>query len=106
MAETNGTVFTWRGPQTLDDIMGSLVPPTRLEIVLPVNFNHALFAHLHPDDDTAQTEVLDIEGDETLLHKIAMLRGLEALAALIEPLSRLETTVTVLSPPRIVIVLK
>ncbi|MHB1215939.1 MAG: hypothetical protein ACYCY9_13240 [Thiobacillus sp.] len=106
MARSNGTAFTWRGKQTVDEILGSLVPPTRVEIMLPLNFNHALFARLCPDDASAQAEVLNIEGDETLLRTIATLRGLEDLAALIEPLSGLEARVTVLSPPRIVIVLE
>lgn len=105
MTRTNGTAFTWRGKQTVDEILDSLVPPTRVEIVLPSNFNHALFAHLCPDDASPQAEVLNVEGDETLLHRIATLQGLEDLAALVEPLSGLDATLTVLSPPRIVIVL-
>ena len=105
MAETNETVFTWRGKETVEAILASLVPPARVAIVLPENYNHALFAGLNPEADTAQTEELDIEGDVMLLRKVAGLRGLEDLAALIEPLSGLAATVTVLSPPRIVIVL-
>ncbi|MBU1395176.1 MAG: hypothetical protein KKE84_03415 [Gammaproteobacteria bacterium] len=106
MAETDETVFTWRGKETVDAVLGNLLPPARVEIVLPVNYNHALFAGLNPEADTAQTEELDIEGDVMLLRKVAGLRGLEDLAALIEPLSGLAATVTVLSPPRIVIVLE
>lgn len=106
MAETNGTVFSWRGKETADAILASLVPPARVEIVLPANYNHALFAGLNPETDAAQTEELNIEGDVMLLRKVAGLRGLEDLAALIEPLSGLAATVTVLSPPRIVIVLE
>lgn len=107
MAETNETVFAWRGKETVDAILASLVPPARVAIVLPENYNHALFAGLNPEADTAtaQTEELDIEGDVMLLRKVACLRGLEDLAALVEPLSGLAATVTVLSPPRIVIVL-
>jgi hypothetical protein len=105
MAETNETVFPWRGKETVDAILASLVPPARVAIVLPENYNHALFAGLNPEADAAQTEALDIEGDVMLLRKVAGLRGLEDLAALIEPLSGLAATVTVLSPPRIVIVL-
>jgi len=106
MAETDETVFTWRGKETVDAVLGNLLPPARVEIVLPVNYNHALFAGLNPEADTAQMEELDIEGDVMLLRKVAGLRGLEDLAALIEPLSGLAATVTVLSPPRIVIVLE
>ena len=105
MAETNETVFTWRGKETVDAILASLVPPARVAIVLPENYNHALFAGLNPAADNAQTEELDIEGDVMLLRKVSSLRGLEDLAALIEPLSGLAASVTVLSPPRIVIVL-
>lgn len=105
MAETNETVFAWRGKETVDAILASLAPPARVEIVLPENYNHALFACLNPEADTAQTEELDIEGDVVLLRKVASLRGLEDLAVLIEPLSGLAATVAVLSPPRIVIVL-
>jgi hypothetical protein len=106
MAGHDETAFAWRGKQTVDDILSRLVPPTRVEIILPENYNHALFAVLSPEADAAQTEALNLEGDVTLISKVAGLRGLEDLAALIEPLSGLEATVTVLSPPRIVIVLK
>lgn len=106
MAAHDETSFTWRGRQTVDDILDRLAPPTRLEITLPENYNHALFAALNPEANVAQAEALNIEGDVMLLRKVARLRGLEDLAALIEPLSGLAATVTVLSPPRIVIVLE
>ncbi len=106
MAESRETEFTWRGKETVDAVLDNLVPSGRVEIVLPVNYNHALFASLDPEADSAQTEELDIEGDVMLLRKIAELRGLEDLAALIEPLSGMSARVTVLSPPRIVIVLE
>lgn len=105
MVETHETIFAWRGKETVDAILANLVPPARVEIVLPVNYNHALFAGLNPEADAAQTEELDIKGDVMLLRKVASLRGLEDLAAMIEPLSGLAATVAVLSPPRIVIVL-
>lgn len=106
MAGHDETAFAWRGKQTVDDILNGLVPPNRVEIILPENYNHALFAALSPEANITQAEALNIEGDVTLISKVARLRGLEDLAALIEPLSALEATVTVLSPPRIVIVLK
>jgi hypothetical protein len=111
MTGRDETAFVWRGKQTVDDVVGRLMPPTRVEIILPENYNHALFAALSPgvgpaEASNARTEALNLEGDVTLIAKVAGLRGLEQLAALIEPLSGLDATVTVLSPPRIVIVLK
>lgn len=104
-ARRNG--FTWRGKQTVDEILSRLTPPARVEIMLPENYNHALFAVLSPEANVAQTEAanarteaLKIEGDVALVTKVAKIRGLEDLAALIEPLSKLEATVTVLSPPQ------
>ncbi len=105
MTDTDETAFTWQGKQTINAILPRLVAPTRLEIALPEDYNHALFVRLNPDAGTAQPEKLNIEGDVMLLREISSLNGLEELAALIEPLSRLAARVAVLSPPRIVIVL-
>lgn len=70
------------------------MPPTRVEIILPKNLHHALFAVLSPEANVTQTEALNvqtealnIEGDVMLISKVARLSGLEDLAALIEPLS-------------------
>lgn len=106
MTDTTHAEFTWRGKETIDAVLARLVPPARIEIVLPQNYNHALFAHLNPDAPPAQLEDLNIEGDVALLNVISGIKGLEDLAGLIGPLARLDATVTVLSPPKIVIELR
>lgn len=105
MADNTQAEFTWRGRETVDGVLASLTPPARIEIVLPANYNHALFVQLHPEADAAQPEELNLEGDVTLLREIARVRGLEALADLVGPLSTLNAVVAVLSPPRILITL-
>ncbi len=105
MTEPRETAFSWRGKETIETILPRLVAPTRLEIVLPAEYNHALFSVLNPDAGAAQPEKLDVEGDVALLKEVSKIHGLELLAALIEPLSRLSHKITVLSPPRILIVL-
>jgi hypothetical protein len=101
----NKIVLNWRGKETIEAALSRLSSPGRVEIVLPVDYNHALFARLNPDAEPARQEDLNVEGDETLLREVSSLHGLEALAGLIEPLSRVSAKVTVVSPPRIVIVL-
>lgn len=105
MADNTQAEFTWRGRETVDAVLGSLTPPARIAIVLPANYNHALFVHLHPEAAAPQPEELNLEGDVTLLREIARVRGLEDLADLVDPLAALNAVVGVLSPPRIMITL-
>lgn len=105
MADNTQAEFIWRGRETVDAVLASLTPPARIEIVLPANYNHAVFVQLHPEADVAQPEELDLEGDGTLLREIARVRGLEDLADLVGPLSTLNAVVGILSPPRILITL-
>lgn len=105
MADNTQAEFIWRGRETVDAVLASLTPPARIEIVLPANYNHALFAQLNPKAEAAQPEELNLEGDVSLLREITQVRGLEALADLIGPLSTLNAVIGVLSPPRIMITL-
>lgn len=105
MAELTETKLGWKGKESLVAILPRLAPSQRIEIELPVDYNHALFVRLGPDGPTTEPENLNIEGDIELLTQIARIKGLEDLADLIEPLSRMAVEVTVSSPPpRIVIV--
>ena len=105
MTDNTQAEFIWRGRETVDAVLAALTPPARIEIVLPANYNHALFVQLHLEAAAAQPEELDLEGDVTLLREIAQVRGLEVLADLVAPLSTLNAVVGVLSPPRIMITL-
>lgn len=96
----------WRGQETIDAVRANLGPSTRIEIMLPADYNHALFTHLMPDASEGQLETLDIDGNADLIAGVAEVKGLEVLAKLVEPLSSLSAKVTIQSPPRIVIAIE
>ena len=103
MTEMTRIELEWRGKETIDAVRAYLGPSTQIDISLPANYNHALFAHLMPDAPKGQMESLDVEGDESLLAEVAKVKGLEDFATLIETLSGKSAQIKVQTPPRIVI---
>ena len=105
LAATDKTL-TWRGHQTVDEVLAGLAPPRVIEIILPASYDHALFSHLKPNAPPGQLEHLDLEGDLAILHIVSRIKGLEDFRSLIGPLSRLNAKVKVCSPPRVFIILE
>lgn len=105
MSEITEACFAWEGSETIDAVQAKLASPARIEITLPPEYNHELFAQLMPDAPPGRAEQLDMEGDVGLLRVVARIEGLEDLASLIGPLSRLSARVKMRTPPTIVIIL-
>lgn len=92
----------WQGPQTLAGISAGLDEYGRVEVVLPHNFNHAVFEHLC-GDGLSGVEQIDVNGGAELVRAIAAVDGLEDLTPLAEVVENARATVHVISPPRIII---
>lgn len=96
------TEIEWQGDSSLVEIAAGLEENGKVEVLLPSNFNHALFAHFYPDAP-AGIEALDINGGAEVLQRAAELDGLEDLRALQRWVAERQARVQLLSPPRIVI---
>ncbi len=66
---------------TFAEIAAGLAENGRVEVLLPSNFNHALFAHFYPDAP-AGVEAFDINGGAEVLQRAAELDGLDDMRAL------------------------
>ena len=95
--------FIWRGEETIRQVQPLIGTAERIEIELPANYNHALFSRFHPDSAPDELEQLDIRGDAHLLGDIAEIKGLEAIAALVQRARETAASVRLISPPRVVI---
>ncbi|MFA7386947.1 MAG: hypothetical protein WCZ87_04725 [Thiohalobacteraceae bacterium] len=91
----------WRGEATLPEISEALNDNGRVDLVLPANFNHALFAHLYPGT-TAGAEEIDIQGGPELLHSVARVDGLDDLLALKDLAETVDARIHIISPPRLI----
>ena len=97
--------LTWHGHETVASIPALLDQAGQIEIILPLNYNHALFHRLHPHAPPAELETIDVSGGPELLAKIATINGLEELDALAGTLTATQALVRVVSPPKVVITL-
>lgn len=95
--------LTWHGEATVENIAALLNQADRIQIALPAEYNHALFRVLHPDAEDAAVESIDINAGPEILNAVAKIRGLESLASLTTILNRAKASVTLLSPPTLVI---
>jgi hypothetical protein len=95
----------WHGHETIASIPSLLDKGDRIEILLPSNYNHALFRVLHPGEPPAQLEEIDVSGGPELLAKIATVTGLEEFATLTQTLASADARVQVVSPPKVLITL-
>lgn len=91
----------WRGEATIPEISEALNDNGRVDLVLPANFNHALFAHLYPDTE-AGAEEIDIEGGPELLRSVAGVDGLDDLLALKDLAETVDARIHIVSPPRLI----
>lgn len=88
MAKTELIRLTWGGRETAASTSAALLRRAKVEIELPGSMHHALFCHLYPGADAADTEEVDVAGGAELIATLATLDGLEAIAELAEPLTR------------------
>lgn len=95
--------LTWHGHETVAVIPKLLEEAEKIEIILPFDYNHALFRALHPDARAADFEDIDTQGGPELLSQMATVSGLEGLEELIEVLSGVHASVRVISPPTLLI---
>lgn len=95
--------LTWHGEATVESIPALLDQADRIQIVLPAEYNHALFRTLHPDAPDAALESIDIDAGPEILDAVAKVNGLEALANLTTILDRAQASVTLQSPPTLII---
>ena len=91
----------WRGEATIPEISEALSDNGRVDLVLPANFNHALFAHLYPGT-AAGAEEIDIQGGPELLHSVAGVDGLDDLLALKDLAEAVDARIRIISPPRLI----
>lgn len=97
--------LTWHGHETVESIPALLDQAEQIEVILPLNYNHALFQRLHPHAPPAELEDIDVSGGPELLEKIATINGLEEFHALVGTLTTARAAVRVASPPKVVITL-
>ncbi|NIR25582.1 MAG: hypothetical protein GWN77_01110 [Gammaproteobacteria bacterium] len=97
------TRFTWRGQETVEKVMSARSRAMCIEILLPANYNHALFRLLYPGETQTAVESLNYAGGPELLVKIASIAGLEPLTALGKALSSANATIQLTSPPTLII---
>lgn len=96
--------LTWRGRETVDAAQAAIVDRHDVEVQLPADFHHAMFARFYPDAAPGTVEALDVQGGAEILARAADIRGLDALAQLQEPVRRGHASVRLVSPsPKLVI---
>jgi hypothetical protein len=93
----------WGGQVTTRKIQSLIGQSAYIEIQLAPEYNHVLFSRLHSAAAQAGPEDIDITGGPELLETIAVIKGLESLSELVEPLADAGASVHIESPPRIII---
>jgi hypothetical protein len=104
MEMTQGMRLDWSGRDTLVAGRAALARGLPVEIHLPANYHHALFARIHPEAAPAGAETLDVQGGPELLAKIAEIDGLQEFGLLFTPASETQARVHIRSPSPTVIV--
>ena len=97
-----GIEIEWSGEATIPEIGAALDTSGRADIVLPANYNHALFVHLYPETE-AGMEDIDVTGGAEVIRSIAEVEGLQDLDALADLVEATGAEVRVISPPCIII---
>lgn len=95
--------LTWHGHETVALIPKLLEEAERIEIILPFDYNHALYHALNPDAQAADFEDIDNQGGPELLSQIATVSGLDELERLTEILRNVQASVRITSPPTLLI---
>lgn len=97
------TQLTWQGSDTATAISGMLNETEKIEIKLPLDFNHALFQVLHPDAPPSGAETIDADAGPELLEKIASITQLEPFSQVATALKDNSARVKIISPPKVII---
>ena len=95
--------LTWHGLETVESIKKLLDDVKEIKVVLPFNFNHAIFHELCPDSTSAEMEDINISGGAEIISKLANLSGLEEMEGLVEILDTAKAKVRIISPPMVII---
>lgn len=103
METTQGMKLEWNGHDTLVAVRAALMQRLLVEIHLPANYHHALFARIRPDAPPAGAETLDVNGGPELLAEVAHVDGLQEFGQLFVPASETQTRVQIRSPSPTVI---
>ncbi len=98
--------FTWRGQETVEKVISTLPQATCIEILLPANYNHALFRLLYPGETHTAVESLDYTAGPEVVAEIATIAGLEPLTALSKALSSANASIQLTSPPTLIITIR
>ncbi|NIP71825.1 MAG: hypothetical protein GWO16_01775 [Gammaproteobacteria bacterium] len=94
----------WEGSETVHAATEALRRNEDVELELPGNFHHALFAHMYPDAASGALEDVDMTGGAELIARLAELKGLEPLVELSKEVAKTPAEVYVQSPvPKIII---
>jgi hypothetical protein len=89
--------LTWKGHETVREIVSRLHERRRVLVALPAGFHHTVRVHLR--DDHGMHGPVDMVLDEAAFERLAGIRGLAELAGLREPLARAGIGVQVRTPP-------
>ena len=92
----------WQGRESVDRCAALLLAGRGVELQLPRNFNHSLFAALQ-QPSMPQAELLDVTGGPDMLARIAGVGGLEDLRRLETPARGSGSSVRVVSPALLMI---
>lgn len=95
--------LSWQGRETIETLHTLMDHTEQIEIILPIDYNHALFHTLHPDAAASELEDIDASGGPELLAVVASINGLEEFASLTKILTAKQARVQVISPPKVII---
>ncbi len=95
--------LTWLGEDTVKEIKKFINEVATIKVLLPQNYNHAIFKALNEDISGNRPEDINITGDARLLSKISTISGLEKLDQLAEFLEGYNAVIRITTPPMIII---
>ncbi|MDZ7753405.1 MAG: hypothetical protein U5S82_17615 [Gammaproteobacteria bacterium] len=95
------TQLLWQGRQTVEEVRGlvaSLKESVAVELQLPPDLHHTLYARLYPQATGEAVEEVALEGGAELLRRIEDLPGIDGLAAVRELVEQEGLKVRIVSP--------
>jgi hypothetical protein len=99
MHNADVVALVWGSARCIDGALEALARGDYVEMVLPADTHHALFAHLYPAADRGAPENLDIRGAPQMVSRMATVAGLGGLERLEAPLARAGYRVGLSTPP-------